>query len=329
MPSQRSSPWPPWPPRPRGTAGCRHSTGGRPSACRGPRQVGLAEPVRRLDAADGDGHLLLPVSATPPGRKTSSKSSPVAAQPDLRPRQVQASRLPAVRSGDSVPGFRSGEEFSALAGGGTKLVHDLPVLLRTPHRIRRGNSPLLPQPTGRKVGGCSLGPKDGVEVKQCAEYRGLVPAEVGFRPVAIKMTAEQIGVRAGAEDGMSDAERPLVGASAGQQEFADAAADSVLPATSTSQEAVPRSRQPPSKGMPSSVRVISPAARTSSLTDRSRSGPLNRSEPPPSRIYRRPGLTNHRTRSSARGRCQHNAWLRPYARTTSCQRFTQAVSSDR
>lgn len=77
--------------------------------------------------------------------------------------------------------------------------------------------------------------------------------------------------------------------------------NSVLPATATSQEAVLRSRHPPSKRMPSSVGVISPAAWTSSLTNSARSGPLNRSELPPSRRCRRPGVTNRRTRSISSG----------------------------
>jgi hypothetical protein len=124
-----------------------------------------------------------------------------------------------------VPGFHSGKEFSALAGEGTELVHDMPVLLRIPHYVRRGIGPLLPQATGGKVWGCSLGPKDPIEVKQCAESKGPVVAQLGLRQVAIKVSADQIGVRAGAEGGKSDAVGPAVGASAGQQEFADAAAE--------------------------------------------------------------------------------------------------------
>jgi hypothetical protein len=76
-----------------------------------------------------------------------------------------------------VPGFHSGKEFSALAGEGTELVPDLPLLLRVPHRVRRGIGPLLPQATGGKVRGRSLGPKDGIEMKQCAESKGLVVDE--------------------------------------------------------------------------------------------------------------------------------------------------------
>lgn len=121
--------------------------------------------------------------------------------------------------------MHSGEEFSARAGEGTELVHDLPVLLRIPHHVRRSIGPLLPQTTGGKVSGCSLGPKDGIEVKQCAESKGLVVDEVGLRQVAIKVSADQIGVRAGAESGKSDAVGPAVGAFAGQQELADATAE--------------------------------------------------------------------------------------------------------
>ena len=64
--------------------------------------------------------------------------------------------------------------------------------------------------------------------------------------------------------------------------------NSVLPAATTSQEAVLRSRHPPSKRMPSSAGVISRASWTNSLTNSSRSGPLNRrsstqAKVPPSR----------------------------------------------
>lgn len=200
-----------------------------------------------------------------------------------------------------MPGFRSGIEFSAFAGEGTELVHHMPVLVRISHQVRRGIGPPLPQATGGKVWGCPLGPKDGVEVKQRTEGKGLVVVGAGLRQVAIEASADQIGVRAGAEGGKSDAVGPAVGASAGQQEFADAAAELGPPATATSQEAVLRSRQPPSKRMLSSAGVISPAAWTSSLTNRSRSGPLNRSELPPSRRYRRPGVTNRRARPMSSG----------------------------
>ncbi|GGU50254.1 hypothetical protein GCM10010274_43690 [Streptomyces lavendofoliae] len=58
---------------------------------------------------------------------------------------------------------------------------------------------MLPQATRGKVWGCSLGPKDGIKVKQCAESDDLVVDAVGLRQAAIKVSADQIGVRAGAE----------------------------------------------------------------------------------------------------------------------------------
>lgn len=106
------------------------------------------------------------------------------------------------------------------------MVHDVLILLRIPLPARRSVSPLPPQATFGKVAGCVLGPEGGIEVKQCAKGKALVVVEVRPQQVVIKVAAQQIGVRTCAERGEGDAVGPSgIGPFAGQQEFADAAAE--------------------------------------------------------------------------------------------------------
>lgn len=154
------------------------------------------------------------------------------------------------------------------------------------------------RPPAARYGDARSVPRTGIEVKQCAESKGPVVDEVGLRQVAIKVSADQIGVRAGAEGGKSDAVSPAVGACAGQQEFADAAAE-LGPAGYSNQ--------------PGGSPTLSPTAfeKDAELSGSDLPGSLDqlpheqvalhRSELPPSRMYRRPGVTNRRTRSMSSG----------------------------
>lgn len=77
------------------------------------------------------------------------------------------------------------EEFSALAGEGAQLVHELPNALRIQVPLGRSVGPLKPQAICGKEAGCVLGPEGGIEVKQRAKSKALVVVEVRSQQVVI------------------------------------------------------------------------------------------------------------------------------------------------
>lgn len=197
---------------------------------------------------------------------------------------------------------RRGEGLSGLGDESAESLYALSAVVRVEGRRDPGFEPPVPRASRGNEPRCGVGAENLIEVQECPEDGWLVVVEVGTRQVVIKVGAEQFGIRCSAERREGDAVRrtrvrpPLASRSRPMR-----SRNSVLWATATSQAAVLRSRQPPSKRMPSSAGVISCAACARSRRNMERSAAFIRWRLPPNRRYRRSGLTNRRTSSCNSG----------------------------